>query len=131
MISLEMLGDFRDEPGSQLYPPGLGLVFPPQGDFIAFVGNHASRAWVRRCVRSFREVATLPSEGIAAPPGVIGVDLSDHWSFWRTGTPALMVTDGGPFRNDRYHQLTDTPDTLDYERFARVVEGVAHLLRGV
>lgn len=131
MISLEMLGDFRDEPGSQLYPPGLGAVFPAQGDFIGFVGNHASRAWVRRCVGRFREVGTVPSEGIAAPPGVVGVDLSDHWSFWRTGTPALMVTDGGPFRNDRYHQLTDTPDTLDYERFARVVDGVAHVLRGM
>lgn len=131
MISLEMLGDFRDEPGSQLYPPGLEWIFPAQGDFIAFVGNHASRAWVRGCVGRFREVATLPSEGIAAPPGVVGVDLSDHWSFWRTGTPALMVTDGGPFRNDRYHQLSDTPDTLDYDRFARVVDGLAHLLRGM
>ena len=29
-----------------------------------------------------------------------------------------MLTDTAPFRNAGYHQATDTPDTLDYDRMA-------------
>jgi hypothetical protein len=29
-----------------------------------------------------------------------------------------------PFRNPHYHQATDTPDKLDYDRLALVVNGV-------
>jgi hypothetical protein len=36
-----------------------------------------------------------------------------------------MVTDTAPFRYPHYHQPTDTPDKIDYERTARVVEGLA------
>ena len=35
-----------------------------------------------------------------------------------------MVTDTAFYRNPNYHQVTDTPDTLDYERMAQVVTGV-------
>jgi hypothetical protein len=35
-----------------------------------------------------------------------------------------MVTDTAPFRYPYYHTLDDTPDKLDYERFARVVDGL-------
>ena len=37
MISLETLGCFSDQPGSQKYPPPLGLMYPSKGDFVAFV----------------------------------------------------------------------------------------------
>ena len=36
-----------------------------------------------------------------------------------------MVTDTAWYRNPRYHTARDTPDTLDYARMAKVVEGVA------
>ena len=39
-----------------------------------------------------------------------------------------MVTDTSFFRNSHYHQLTDMPDTLDYPRFARVVDGLDDVL---
>jgi hypothetical protein len=35
-----------------------------------------------------------------------------------------MITDTAFMRNPHYHQGTDTADTLDYERFAQVVEGL-------
>jgi hypothetical protein len=34
-----------------------------------------------------------------------------------------MITDTAFFRNPNYHRQTDTPDTLDYERMAGVVNG--------
>jgi hypothetical protein len=40
-----------------------------------------------------------------------------------------MLTDTSFLRNPHYHQPTDTPDTLDYERMAQVTLGVAGALR--
>jgi len=79
---------------------------------------------VREIVGSFRRHAQFPSEGAALPASVEGVDWSDHWSFWQVGYPAAMVTDTAPFRNPHYHASTDTPDRLDYDRMARVVDGL-------
>lgn len=35
-----------------------------------------------------------------------------------------MVTDTAPFRNPHDHELSDTPETLDYARMARITEGL-------
>jgi Iap family predicted aminopeptidase len=56
-------------------------------------------------------------------------DLSDHVSYREAGFPAVMITDTAFFRNPNYHQETDTPDTLDYERMAEVVNGVYRAVR--
>ena len=128
MVSLEAMGYYKSEAGTQHYPWPLGVFYPDRGDFVALVGNWSSRELVRRCVSTFRETTKFPCEG-AAPPGLIpGVGWSDHWAFWQEGYPALMVTATAPFRNSNYHQSTDTPDTLDYERMARVVEGLERVL---
>lgn len=132
MICLEMIGYFSAEPGSQRYPlPGLGLLYPDRGDFIAFVGNFRSRRLLREVVAAFRHDASLPSEGAALPGWVPGIGLSDHWSFWKAGYAdrAIMVTDTAMFRNPHYHAASDTPETLDYARLARVVTGLEVVLR--
>jgi Zn-dependent M28 family amino/carboxypeptidase len=125
MLCLETLGFYRDEKGSQSYPiPLLRFLYPSRGDFVAIVGNVSSRALVRRVVGSFREHAAFPSEGGALPGWIPGVGWSDQWSFWQQGYPAVMVTDTAPFRYPHYHRASDTPDKLDYERLARVVDGL-------
>lgn len=129
MISLEMLGYYRDAPGSQRYPFPLRFFYPDRGDFIAFVGDFGARALVRRAIGAFRRHAAFPSEGVAAPAFIPGVTRSDHWSFRDQGYPAIMVTDTAFFRNPHYHLPSDTPDTLDYERLARVTLGLAAMLR--
>jgi Zn-dependent M28 family amino/carboxypeptidase len=129
MFSLEMLGYYRDEPGSQRYPFPLGLFYPDRGNFIAFVGDLGARALVRRAIASFRKNAQFPSEGVAAPSFVPGVTWSDHWSFRDQGFPAIMVTDTAFFRYPHYHLSSDTPEKLDYERMARVTLGLAAMLK--
>jgi hypothetical protein len=124
MLSLETMGYYSDVDGSQAYPAPLSFFYPTKGDFIAFVGNVGSRALVRRCVGGFRKAASFPSEGAALPGFLPGVGWSDHWSFWEEGFPAVMVTDTAVFRYPHYHTRADTPDKLDYERFARVVDGL-------
>jgi len=124
MISLETVGYFSDEAGSQRYPPPFNLVYPDRGNFVGFVGNMASRRLVHRAIAAFREQGKLPSEGVAAPALVPGIGWSDHASFWLTGVPAIMITDTAPFRNPHYHLRSDTPDRLDYGRMARLVTGL-------
>ena len=124
MLSLEMLGFYSDRPGSQHYPPPLSFFYPDRGDFVAFVSSSANRSVVTKATRLFRDSTRFPSEGLAAPTWIRGVDFSDHWAFWQHGYPAVMVTDTSSLRNSNYHRTTDTPDTLDYERMARVTVGL-------
>lgn len=124
MISLEMLGFYSDASGSQKYPAPFSLFYPSRGNFIAFVSNSESRGLVRRAIRKFRESASFPSEGVTAPENLPGVGWSDHWSFWQEGYPAIMITDTALFRNPHYHTQFDTVDKLDFEKMARVVEGI-------
>lgn len=129
MLSLETIGYYRDERGSQRYPPPFSLFYPSEGNFIAFVGNVSSRALVRQCLATFRREVKFPSEGAALPGFITGVDWSDHWSFWKAGYPAAMVTDTALFRYPFYHSPEDTPEKLDYARMARVVAGLERVTR--
>src|SRR5262249_8248372 len=124
MLSLETIGYYSDEPGSQLYPFPLRFFYPSTGNFLAFVANLGSRGLLREALASFRRNAEFPSEGVAAPAFIPGVDWSDHWSFLQEGYPAPMVTDTAPYRYAHYHTPQDTPDKVDYERLARVVTGL-------
>jgi Zn-dependent M28 family amino/carboxypeptidase len=129
MLSLETIGYYSDEPGSQHYPFPFGHFYPTVGNFIGFVGNLRSQKLVRQCIASFRAHAAFPSEGVAAPGWVTGIGWSDHWSFWRAGYPAIMVTDTALFRYGQYHSAADTPGMITYDGFARVVDGLVAVVR--
>ena len=124
MVSLETIGYYSDVPGSQRYPILLKLLYPSTGNFLAFVTNTEHAWWVRMALDLFRNNTAFPSEGAALPGWVTGVGWSDHWSFWKEGYPALMVTDTALFRYPAYHTAEDTPDKVDYDRLARVVAGM-------
>jgi Zn-dependent M28 family amino/carboxypeptidase len=130
MISLETIGYFSDFPRSQVYPSTvLGAFYPTTGNFIGFVGNVGSRALVRRAIKSFRETRKLPCQGAAVPSFIPGVGWSDQWAFWKNGYPGIMVTDTALFRYPHYHAPSDTPDKLDYDRFALVVSGMQKVIQ--
>jgi len=131
MLSLETIGYYYDSPGSQKYPRPFGLLYPAEGNFIAFVGNIKSRRLVRRAVAAFRQHEKFPSEGAALPASVYGVGFSDHWSFWQEGYPAVMVTDTAMFRYPHYHQPEDTTDKIDFDRLARVVRGLEGVVSSI
>ncbi len=125
MVCLEMIGFFCDRDGSQHYPlPFFKLRYPSQGNFISLVGNLRSRAFTKRMAAGFRKAVDLPLVTLNAPAIVVGIDFSDHWSFNKFGYDALMVTDTAFYRNPHYHAPTDLPETLDYGRMAKVVEGL-------
>lgn len=122
MLSLEMIGYFKDERGSQSYPLSLlGLLYPSRANFIAIVGRWDQRAVVGAFKKDCAGATGLPVVSLAAPSYVQAIDFSDHRNYWAEGYPALMITDTSFLRNPHYHQPTDTYDTLDYRRMAEVV----------
>ncbi len=129
MFSLETLGYFSDKANSQKYPPPLNLLYPDRGDFIGFISNIESRELLRNTIRSFRAQTKFPSEGAALPNALPGVGWSDHWSFCEHGYQALMITDTAPFRYPHYHTLDDTIDKIDFDKLARVVNGISKVIR--
>jgi Zn-dependent M28 family amino/carboxypeptidase len=128
MLSLEMLGYYRDTPGSQSYPPLFRWFYPDRANFIALVSNFRSWHEMRRLAVDFRRVSRFPLEQVATLSWIPGVAWSDHLSFWLEGYRAMMLTDTAFFRNPHYHAATDTPTTLDYPRMAALTEGLADAL---
>jgi Zn-dependent M28 family amino/carboxypeptidase len=128
MLSLETIGYYSSDLGSQCYPFPFSLFYPTTGNFIAFVGNMSSRKLVRQAIASFRRHTAFPSEGVASPGWITGIDWSDHWSFWKEGYPAIMITDTALFRYNHYHSPGDTPDKIKFARMARVVSGITQVV---
>ncbi|MBI4343034.1 MAG: M28 family peptidase [Candidatus Omnitrophica bacterium] len=126
-LILESIGYYTDAPNSQRYPPFYGLFYPNRGNFLGVVSNLRYRRLAGEVARAFKRRSRLPIESVAAPDFIPGVTWSDHWSFWKEGYQAVMLTDTAFLRNPNYHMDSDTPDTLDYAKLAAVVEG----LRGV
>lgn len=124
MISLESLGCYRDEPGSQRVPPPLAGRYSTVGNFVAVVGDERSRALVDRFGRALELAATVPVARATLPVSIAGSDWSDHWSFWQIGVPAIMITDTAVLRDPEYHRVSDGPEHIDYERFARATAGL-------
>jgi len=129
MISLEMVGYFSNEEGSQSFPFfWLRWMFPTRGNFITVVSNLTSTALQEQVRDGLKATMTLPVETFTGPWWIPGVDLSDHGSFWNEGYPAVMLTDTAFYRNPNYHEATDVPETLDYEAMAELVEGMSEVL---
>jgi hypothetical protein len=124
MVSLETIGYYSDEPGSQRYPPLFRLFFPDRGNFIGFVSNFRSRPWLKETVAAFKTHSDIPEQHVAMFEAVPGIGWSDHLSFWRQGWPALMITDTAPYRYPHYHTAEDTPDKVDYETLTRLTDGL-------
>ncbi len=125
MISLESIGYFSDAPGSQQIPKILQGQFPTKANYIALIGNVKSTKFLQESKAALTDKPPIPFRVLPAIESIVpAAGYSDHWSFWKIGVPAYMVTDTAMFRNPNYHESTDTPETLDYKRMAKVVDAV-------
>ncbi len=129
MLSLETLGSYSDRPGSQHYPLPFGAFYPDRANFLAVVGNLRSRKLVVTFLRHLMEATDFPVEGAATFGWIPGVDWSDHWSFWKEGYPAIMLTDTAPYRYAEYHTPGDLPDRINGPEFARAAHGIIEAVR--
>ncbi|MGN9914674.1 M20/M25/M40 family metallo-hydrolase [Phytohabitans sp. LJ34] len=155
VIVFECIGYTATTPASQHLPPGLGLLYRGQikrmrarehrGEWTiilyratarglaAAFGGALSQAAGRHAVMLARDPVDLPVIGRhlgRVAPLVRDFARSDHRPFWDLGMPAIQVTDTANFRNPHYHQPTDTPETLDYQRIADIVAATAAVVTG-
>ncbi len=124
LICLEMLGYYSDAPGSQptLFP-GQALLLPTVGNFIAVVGNFEARPFARQVYADLSN--EMPALRLNVPwAGATELFFSDHRNYHPLGIPSVMVTDTAMLRNPNYHEATDTPETLDYNRLGIVTRGL-------
>lgn len=131
MLSLETIGYYSDNKNSQKYPFPLSFFYPHTGNFIGFVGNIFSGKLIKQAVSSFSSNTKFPCVGISLPGMIPGVGWSDHWSFWKAGYPAIMVTDTALFRYSYYHKIDDTPDKIIYDKMANVVFGIEGVINNI
>lgn len=140
MVSLECIGYFSDEPGSQTNPipkvggvPVVNLRVPDAGNFIGLAGISKHREFSQRLVKEMEkaepELPILAADVLPiAPPDFL---RSDHAPFLIAGLPAVMLTNTANFRNPNYHKPTDTVATLDLDRFAKVVRAVTAATKAI
>ena len=138
MICLESLGYYSNESGSQELPEMseemLALsatlmvergITPDVGNFLALVGDEASQELLMRFDSLFSK-----GLGVSVMPMVNPeMRLSDQFSYWDVGYPALMLTDTAFFRNPNYHEPSDTFDTLNYCIMARITRNLIEALQ--
>jgi len=151
-IVYDPIGYMDRTPGSQLVPPGIGLLYPGQiarlreralaGDSVVTLYQGRSRRLARswaRCLAAtiggdrvvlLRDPGDLPLVGrlSLAVPLLRNFARSDHLNFWRARLPAIQVTDTANFRNPHYHGAGDLPAILDYETLAGIVAASALLV---
>ncbi|MCH2176370.1 MAG: M28 family peptidase [Lentisphaeria bacterium] len=129
MICLEMIGYFSDEPNSQEFPlSSMKSIYPTTGNFIAIVGRVGEEQFVDKVKTLMIESKEVPVETVVAPSMVQGVDFSDHRNYWKFDIPALMITDTAFYRNNNYHKMTDTSDTLNYNKMQSTINSIYYLL---
>jgi len=123
MICYEMIGYFSDKPGSQSFPvPELAAIYPDRGDYIVVVGMEQSREFSNRVHSLMSERPGISVEKIVFPDGAGLAGRSDQRNYWEFGYKAVMISDTSFLRNPNYHQVTDTIETLDFDRMKEVVD---------
>lgn len=150
-IVFETMAYLSHKPNSQALPPGFGFVYPDQasrlrnrgyvGDTTVVIYHNNARSIAVGFSESLAHIVGADSVVLLRAPGdipVLGRLLrtffyslirqfyrANHYPFLVAGVPAIQITDSGNFRNPNYHKMTDTPDTLDYDRLASIVAATA------
>jgi Peptidase family M28 len=129
MISVEMIGYFKDEKKTQSYPVGiLSLIYGNKGNYITLVKKMKAGKFARQFCSDFKATKAIKTKVFAGPAALPGIDFSDHLNYWSFGYSALMITDTSFYRNKNYHEPTDTIETLDLSRMAKVINGIFRTL---
>ena len=122
MICFEMIGYFSDEPGSQPYPsPELAKLYPGTANFIVVVGIQKFQKFNKKVHSLMSKDSKIGVEMISFPDDNELAGLSDQSNYWKFGYPALMINDTSFVRNPNYHEITDTIETLDFDKMTAVV----------
>lgn len=130
-LVLDGLGSWSDADGSQSAPFPFTFSYPGRGNFLAFVGDFDSRAFMQRALTTFRANSRLPSEGCTVPRVFPGFSASNAGALARAGVPTVLVTDTGSLRSEVYGTESDTVDRIQFEGMARATGGLVQVVGGM
>ena len=142
VINFDMVGYVSDKEHSQRFPRGMNPGKPPfeflthrvkdfsVGNYLVVFGNSPATSLLETfCGQSKSSLIDIPYASLHLPfpyefiaGNMNDLVRSDHAPFWRSDIPALLVADGGNFRNPYYHTPADTIDKLDFDFMAKVVK---------
>jgi len=129
MISLEMIGYFNENKGSQTYPiPSLSSVYGDKGNFITLVNREDNGEFSSTFCSIFKEQDIIEAVIFNSPKSLPSIEFSDHLNYWKFGFDALMITDTAFFRNKNYHTKQDTMEKLDIKSMAKVIDNTYQTL---
>jgi Iap family predicted aminopeptidase len=98
--------------------------YPNGANYVYIAANPESMPLANTVEALFSQGTSFPVE--IMKPGTEGYDESDHWSFWEEGYEAVMfIGSFNDFDDIIYHSPEDTPEKLNYDNMAKVVEGVS------
>ena len=110
-----------------------GVHWQPLQDILFAAGAEQSPGLYRRVREAANAAPTAPLSVLPIGlhlveeiPLVGRVAFSDYDAFRNASVPFLFLSAG---RTPRYHQPSDLPNTLHYERMASTVSWLAHLIR--
>ncbi len=131
MISLEMVGFFRDRPYSQSFPSAQMFdLYGTKANFLVVMGRLGlENEMAERLADSLKQAMEIPVFPFLLPAGTPDLYRSDHLAFWKYQMPAVMISDTGSYRNPHYHGAKDKPETLDYERMAKLAVALTDFLQ--
>lgn len=133
-VSFESLAFSSAVESSQRVPEGFEQLFPDlalalidndfRADFLTVVAETATEGWAERVMaHGARDQLAVHVLTLTERMKVKQRSLprSDHASFWDHGFPAMLITDTGPFRNERVGcaKGQDEVATLDFAFAAR------------
>jgi len=124
ILSMDAIGIYRHEPGTQKLPFPFSLFYPDRGDFLGFIANLKTRPYVVEATRGFRKGSSFPIRGGGVPSWVKGAAWSDHGSFWKFGYAGMQITDTGAYRSLSHTTSEDTIDKIDFVALARITIGM-------
>lgn len=132
MICYEMIGYFSEEPGSQNFPdPSLAKLYPHTGNFVIVVGRTGEEKLTQKVRSLMSEASAIDVQTINLPAHTYLAGLSDHRNYWKYGYPAVMIDDTSFLRNPNYHKISDTIETLDFDKMTEVVNGAYRVITGL
>jgi Zn-dependent M28 family amino/carboxypeptidase len=132
MVSLEMIGYFSDAKDSQRYPLNfLRFFYGNVGDYITVVRKINKGPFARKFSSKYKKSDKVRTKKFTGPRQLQGIDFSDHRNYWHFEYDAIMLTDTAFYRNKNYHRISDTVDTIDFERMAAVIDGIHWTLRSM
>lgn len=120
MICYEMIGYFSDEPNSQPFPSAeLAKIYPNTGNFIMTVGIEKFDSFNKKIQQLMSEASDIDVYNISFPADSSLASLaamSDQRNYWKFGYKALMINDTSFVRNPNYHKLSDSIETLNFDK---------------